>query len=236
MVDISDDMTATQDWLPLEEADALATEPGFYQLDSEYLVVAGIHMTRPGRRPSAGNRPNGRACARGAEGSTAATHSSGATLTRYYPDAPGGGVANPLTEDLDADGNSITNAANLATLVTDPGNVWEAETAYAEGDIVDDGDGGIHRAGNSGTSGMSAPEWAYPTPASYSPTTTDNDIGWVYVGTVGTLAVDTSTPLPGALPFYAALTGAQQTVPLTNPTVQNVIDALVALGLVVQTD
>jgi hypothetical protein len=109
VTDINDDMTSTQEWVPLSEEDALATEPGFYTIDNEYVVLAGIRMAHINRGPSAANRPVGRAAARGANGSTAATHSSGATLTQYYPDAPGatGGVENPLTGDLDASGQAI---------------------------------------------------------------------------------------------------------------------------------
>ncbi|MBV9872489.1 MAG: hypothetical protein JO214_17895 [Frankiaceae bacterium] len=49
---------------------------------------------------------------RGVAGTTPAAHSSGATLTRYYPDAPGGGdgIANPMTAPLVTGGQSIQGA------------------------------------------------------------------------------------------------------------------------------
>lgn len=49
----------------------------------------------------------------------------------------------------------------------------------------------------------------------------------------GTIAGLTSASLEG---FYGTAPVAQQVVPTTSPTVQNVIDALVALGLVAQHD
>lgn len=91
MTDINADMTASQSYIPLAAGDAVDLAPGYYLLDSEYIDVQAPRSAYGpygiGQNPGAFD---GRSCVRGIGGSTAATHSSGATLTRYYPDSPSG--------------------------------------------------------------------------------------------------------------------------------------------------
>jgi hypothetical protein len=91
---INANMTNAVNWLPLSKANALRLVPGWYTLDSENIEVGGVHFARPALPSS--SQPNGRWAKRGRAGSIAASHTSGATLTRYYPDAPGGALASPL--------------------------------------------------------------------------------------------------------------------------------------------
>jgi hypothetical protein len=89
------------------DASAASDWPAFYQLDSEVVKVVGVDYREPTRW----------AVLRGEAGTTAAAHSSGATLTRYYPDAPGGGdgipQGGPLSAPLDADDNDLVNLGNI---------------------------------------------------------------------------------------------------------------------------
>ncbi len=92
MTAINDNMDDTQRWLPLTTADAKDLANGFYQLDDEYVeVAAGFHEAPLYDVVSPLRVIDGKRVARGMAGSTAVTHTSGATLTPYYPDAPSGG-------------------------------------------------------------------------------------------------------------------------------------------------
>ena len=108
MVAINANINASKDWLPLSEADALSLPAGYYTIDSEDVDVQGIHFT--GTRTT--TKANGRWVKRGYAGSTAASHTSGATLTRYYPEAPGGegGVTVDNTVDAPFTASTIISA------------------------------------------------------------------------------------------------------------------------------
>lgn len=149
MTTINANMSNSIDWIPLSASDAATIAPGTYILDSEYIVVGGPHLVRPAQPSSPLNGPW---CSRAQAGSTAATHSSGATLTRYYPDAPGGGdgipQGGPLTADLDAGGHDVTNIANILggatveiTAATDTGATG-ANLELLRGNAQALGDGG----------------------------------------------------------------------------------------------
>lgn len=86
MATINANMDNSQDWIPTSAANAAALASGVYQLDSELIEV----LDQPHKIGSTKALPNtldGRKCVRGYAGSTKATHSSGATLTAYQPDA-----------------------------------------------------------------------------------------------------------------------------------------------------
>lgn len=126
-------------------------------------------------------------------------------------------------------GNAITGASNLPTLLTDPGNVWAADHLYAEGDLICPlGDVVYSSVGH--TSGSVEPTWPSSDPA-MSLGVADGDGGWNVAGFVG--------KLPAAL-VGAGLGLQRQTgpsvIPLTTPSLQDVIDALVSLALIVQED
>jgi hypothetical protein len=99
MTAINADVSADQAWLPLSQADAEALEGGTYTIDSESIEVGGPHL--PDAKTT--SIPNGRWATRGFAGSTKATHTSGATLTRYYPEAPGGTGSGGVTVDNTVD-------------------------------------------------------------------------------------------------------------------------------------
>lgn len=88
MVTTNAAMDATQEWIPLTSADAALVPAGYYVLDSEYVLVGGVHSeleTAAGVRERVAN---GVWCTRGRGGSDSATHQSGADLIAYSPEAP----------------------------------------------------------------------------------------------------------------------------------------------------
>lgn len=115
MVALIRDMTADETTLPVSAAGSRSLEAGFYQLDDEFLELP---FGPPANAPSPTDGTPARFVRRGVAGSTKATHSSGAELTRYYPEAPSeAGLppepgATPTLEDVldegnDADGQRI---------------------------------------------------------------------------------------------------------------------------------
>lgn len=99
MTTINANMTADQAWVPLANPNAL--EAGFYTIDDESIRVRSSQHRTTDTNPEAVFAADGRWVERGVGGTTPAAHSSGATLTQYYPEAPAeGGIANPVTEPL----------------------------------------------------------------------------------------------------------------------------------------
>jgi len=102
MTAINADVSADQEWLPLSDADSLSLASGFYTIDSENVKIEnGPHPASSVSNPIP--KYNGRRVQRGVGGSTAASHTSGATLTRYYPEAPGGTGSGGVTVDNTVD-------------------------------------------------------------------------------------------------------------------------------------
>lgn len=267
MSTINANMTSSVAWVPL--ADPVSLEPGSYTLDSENIEVGGLHLTNPALVYTP---PNGRWISRAIGGSTAASHTSGATLTRYYPEAPsgGGGVANPLTETLVGGAQSITELDPNASITGADGGVGEsgegiAIAAGSGGDFTDIGGAIILEPGDgAGTGGNVAINGGYTatgsgTQIAVGGASADGGGGFEVVAGGG------RADLPGGSVVFAAGTGDDDNdagaalqltggdgagnpgaitftnpggpvVPLTTPGVQDVIDALVALGLVTQSD
>jgi hypothetical protein len=92
MTTLAADITASQGWLPVADPEGLAS--GFYTIDDENVRVRDeLHRTSDDDASLSG-RPDmtdGRFVERAVAGTTAASHSSGATMTRYYPDAVSSG-------------------------------------------------------------------------------------------------------------------------------------------------
>jgi hypothetical protein len=98
VVAINANMDATQAWVPLSVADAQSLEAGFYELGDESIRVRWSEHATTDTTSGVERAIDGRWVERGVGGTSAATHDSGATLTRYYPEAPGGeGADAPLT-------------------------------------------------------------------------------------------------------------------------------------------
>jgi hypothetical protein len=131
---LSANMDNAQDWIPLSQADAESLVPGFYTVDDENMEVGGAHPTLPPPSGGAGRVANGRFVKRGVAGSTKASHTSGATLTRYYPDAPGG---SPEGGDGTTDGTfNVLDYGAVADGTTDDGPAISAAIAAAESSSI----------------------------------------------------------------------------------------------------
>jgi hypothetical protein len=116
MTAINANVSADQEWLPLSEDDSLSLISGYYTIDSENVKVEnGPHPASSVSNPIP--KYNGRRAQRGVGGSTPASHTSGATLTRYYPEAPGGTGSGGVTVD-----NTVDPPAAV-TSMTVPGAV-----------------------------------------------------------------------------------------------------------------
>lgn len=92
---------------------------GFYTIDDEAIYVHGHGAPKPLLDPTSDLNVT-----RGIAGTTAASHSSGATLTRYYPDAAsgeGGAIAATDTQVVFMDGTDAVGSDNLTW--DDTGNV-----------------------------------------------------------------------------------------------------------------
>jgi hypothetical protein len=85
MATITSNITATQTVIPVDVA--VGIPDTFYTIDSEAIRLLGTSRGPDGRA----FRRTYWSVDRGLAGTTAATHSSGASLTQYYPDAEGGG-------------------------------------------------------------------------------------------------------------------------------------------------
>jgi hypothetical protein len=122
MTAINANVSADQEWLPLSEDDSLSLVSGYYTIDSENVKVEnGPHPASSVSNPIP--KYNGRRAQRGVGGSTAASHTSGATLTRYYPEAPGGTGSGGVTVD-----NTVDPPAAVTTLVA-PAAIVSGDTA-----------------------------------------------------------------------------------------------------------
>lgn len=121
MTAINANMSDSQTWAPLAEPEDVS--PGLYTIGSENIELQGFHrvITSLFESPF-----NGRWCVRGVGGSTPASHLSGATLTRYYPDAPAGGGFGGVTVD-----NTVDEPAEVTSMVI-PG----ATVAASEADLT----------------------------------------------------------------------------------------------------
>jgi hypothetical protein len=97
VVAINANMDATQAWVPLSVADAQSLEAGFYELGDESIRVRWSEHATTDTTSGVERAIDGRWVERGVGGTTAATHDSGATLTRYYPEAPGGAGGGSVT-------------------------------------------------------------------------------------------------------------------------------------------
>jgi hypothetical protein len=74
--------------------DTVEPSPGYYMIDDEAVRVGGSELTG-----TVGGTRTVWIVERGYAGTTAASHDSGATLTRYYPEAPssGGGAVQSIS-------------------------------------------------------------------------------------------------------------------------------------------
>lgn len=109
MATITANISAEDSILPVSEQ---APSPGaYYTIDDEAVRLLGSQLS-----PTQGEDRTRWLVERAVAGTTAATHTSGATLTRYYPDAAsvGGGEG--------------------AGVLEDPGVAWQASHAYSVGD------------------------------------------------------------------------------------------------------
>jgi hypothetical protein len=115
MPTLAADITPEQTYLPDPSGELVAG--AHYTLDSETIRVTSDRAYERSDRGNGQLTDLGPIVARGVGGSTPAAHSSGATLTRYYPDAPGGGdgipQGGPLSAPLDADDNDLVNLGNI---------------------------------------------------------------------------------------------------------------------------
>jgi len=115
MTAINANVSADQEWLPLSEDDSLSLVSGYYTIDSENVKIEnGPHPASSVSNPIP--KYNGRRAQRGVGGSTAASHSSGATLTRYYPDSSTGGSGGVTV-------NNTVDPPAAVTSMTVPGAV-----------------------------------------------------------------------------------------------------------------
>lgn len=118
MTAINADMTSTQPYLALSASDAAALASGVYVLGTEQIeVLDKLHFI--GSHKASPRTANGRMCRRGIGGSTAATHSNGATLSAGFV----GGVptlAQVLAAGSDAAGGLFSTNAGVpgSTFVT----------------------------------------------------------------------------------------------------------------------
>jgi hypothetical protein len=88
MAELTADVTADETLLPVDEA---PPGPGtYFSVDDESVRVIGSTNRVPGPQLHW-------LVERGVGGTTAAAHDSGATLTRYYPEAPGGAGGGSVT-------------------------------------------------------------------------------------------------------------------------------------------
>lgn len=114
MTAISADMTSTQDYVPLSASDAASVAAGLYLIDTEVVEITDQpHLI--GSTKASPRTKDGRMAVRGVAGSTAATHSSSATITQYQPDA-----IPTLTQVLNA--GSDTGGALFSTNAGVPGS------------------------------------------------------------------------------------------------------------------
>lgn len=119
MSTINANMSDRQPWVPCDPA---SVGSGFYTIDNENLYLRPEQHRTTDTDPRAVSSADGRWAERGIAGSDAATHTSGATLTPYYPAAPAtntGGeqrvrLLGPFAVAFDTPG--ITDQAALTTL------------------------------------------------------------------------------------------------------------------------
>lgn len=105
MTALAADLTATAGILVLDGALDVGSYPAPYTIDSEcVLVTGGDGSTTP-------------SVSRGQNGTAPATHSSGATVTSGW--GGGGGVANPMTADLDVGGYSLVGDGGVTVQAND---------------------------------------------------------------------------------------------------------------------
>lgn len=115
MATITANITSSAGLIPL----SAPVDIGFYSIDSENIYVTGMSRGAEGRdftRLSA-------SVDRAVGGSTAASHTSGATLTRYYPDAKAGTGGGGVTVD-----NEVDPPAEVTTIIA-PGAVIAGDEA-----------------------------------------------------------------------------------------------------------
>jgi hypothetical protein len=118
MTAINADMTSTQTYVPLTAGNAAALASGTYVLGTEQVeVLDKLHYI--GSHKASPRTANGRMCRRAVGGSTAATHSSGATLAAAYT----GGVptlAQVLAAGSDSAGGLFSTNAGVpgSTFIT----------------------------------------------------------------------------------------------------------------------
>lgn len=116
MATINADMTDAQDWIPLTAANAGTLASGSYKIGTEQIEVLD-QVKRIGAEKATPTTLKGRKVRRAVGGSTAAAHSSGATLVRYYPEA-----IPTLTEVIAA--GSDTTGALFSTNAGVPGSTF----------------------------------------------------------------------------------------------------------------
>jgi len=106
---LAGNMDATQAYIPQTDVSA-----GFYTLDSELIRVGLDRVTARTSRGGGQIEATGTVVDRGVGGTTAAAHSSGVTFTAVQDPSTGGGSGG-------------------VTVLEDPGNVWQQNTAVSEG-------------------------------------------------------------------------------------------------------
>lgn len=128
MTALAADLTATAGILVLDGALDVGSYPAPYTIDSEcVLVTGGDGSTTP-------------SVSRGQNGTAPATHSSGATVTSGW--GGGGGVANPMTADLDTGGyNLVGDSLYLLTPTASAASVGVELGEAGAGDIASIGAG-----------------------------------------------------------------------------------------------
>jgi hypothetical protein len=106
MTMLTANVSATQTLLPVDGASQYFGDVGgYYNLGSEAIKVVGTTATSW-------------LVERGIAGTTAAVHSSGATLTRYYPDASTGGSSAGFVEPTTATPEAIVNSLIAAGVMS----------------------------------------------------------------------------------------------------------------------
>jgi hypothetical protein len=153
----------------------------------------------------------------GSGGSTAVTQAQQVAYT-ITPNDENNQYANvPVTWATPfADTNySVEALIDLPNLPT-----WQANTAYALGDIIQDSNGMIQQVTTAGTSGATVPTWT--TGPAYSGTTVDNTVTWT-VYTIGDFTFLNGIKLKTAAGFVAEIGAYYANTPFSLPVIIDVV-------------